>query len=322
MQYGQIPGIDKPFSRLVQGTTMIGSGDIDGSFALLDGVLELGYTVFDTAHIYGGGDNERTLGRWISDRGVRDRVVILAKGAHLNADRRRVTPWDITSDLYDSLARFKTDYIDLYVLHRDDPDFPVEPIVDILNEHARAGRIRAFGGSNWTHDRIQQANSYATANGLIPFAVSNPQFSLAVQKEEPWDECVSITGPEGAQARKYYQESQIPLLLWSSVAGGFFSGRFRRDNLDSFTDGSDQLCVRCYATEENFQRLDRAEEMAAGKGVTAYQIALAWVLAQPQNTFPLVGARTVEEARQNAEALEIKLTPQESAWLNLESGSL
>jgi aryl-alcohol dehydrogenase-like predicted oxidoreductase len=100
---------------------MIGSDKLDYSFGLLDDILALGGNTFDAAHVYGNGDNERTLGRWIEDRGVRDQVVIITKGAHHNQDRPRVTPFDITADLHDSLARLRTDYIDLYLLHRDDP---------------------------------------------------------------------------------------------------------------------------------------------------------------------------------------------------------
>src|SRR2546421_6894446 len=124
MEYGSVVGIDKPISRLAQGTIMITSANLAESFALLDGVFELGCTAFDTAHVYGGGDNERTVGRWIRERGLREKIVLIGKGVHPNADRKRVTPWDITADLYDSLARFKTDYIDLYLLHRDDPTVP------------------------------------------------------------------------------------------------------------------------------------------------------------------------------------------------------
>src|SRR4051812_14754926 len=141
MRYGTLPGIDKPISRLVQGTIMINSRDIDGSFRLLDDVFALGCTTFDTAHVYGSGDCERTLGRWVKERGLRDKVVVITKGAHPNADRKRVTPFDITSDLNDSLARLKVDKIDLYLLHRDDPSQPVGPIVETLNQHYKAGKI-------------------------------------------------------------------------------------------------------------------------------------------------------------------------------------
>src|ERR1051325_8602759 len=105
MRYGIVDGLDKPVSRLVQGTMPISSKKLDESFALLDSVLEQGGNAFDTAHIYGGGDCERVFGRWLSERGVREKVVILAKGAHHNQDRKRVTPFDIESDLHDSLAR-------------------------------------------------------------------------------------------------------------------------------------------------------------------------------------------------------------------------
>ncbi|MBZ0292616.1 MAG: aldo/keto reductase, partial [Anaerolineae bacterium] len=154
MEYGNIPGVTKPLSRIIHGTTMIGSKDLDYSFDLLDSVLALGITTFDTAHVYGGGDNERTVGRWFNDRGVRDQIVIIGKGAHLNSDRRRVTPFDIQADVHDSLARFKTDYIDLYLLHRDDPTQPVGPSIETLNELKDAGKIHAFGGSNWSVERL------------------------------------------------------------------------------------------------------------------------------------------------------------------------
>ena len=186
MQYGRVPGIEKPISRLVQGTVMINSNELDKSFALLDEIHSLGCNTFDTAHVYGNGDGERTLGRWIHERDIRDEIVIITKGAHHNADRSRVTPFDITSDLYDSLARLKVEAIDLYLLHRDDPAVPVGPIIDVLNEHQAAGRIGAFGGSNWTHERIQEANAYTQAHGLLPFAVGSPQFSLAEMMQPPW----------------------------------------------------------------------------------------------------------------------------------------
>jgi aryl-alcohol dehydrogenase-like predicted oxidoreductase len=317
MQYATIPGIDKPISRLVQGTIMVNSKELEKSMALLDEFFELGCTTFDTAHVYGNGDNERTVGRWINERGLRDKVVILGKGAHHNQDRKRVTPFDITADLFDSLARFKTDYIDLYVLHRDDPTVPVGPIVEVLNEHLQAGRIHAFGGSNWSHDRIQEANEYAKAHDLAPFAVSSPNFSLAEQVKEPWAGCISISGPQQRAAQAWYEQTQIPLFVWSSLAGGFFSGRFNRDNLDTFESYLDKLCVQSYCYEDNFKRLDRARELAEEKGLTIPQIALAYVLNQPLNIFALVGCQNGTEFRANVEAMEVRLTPDELAWLDL-----
>lgn len=317
MQYGTLPGIDKPISRLVQGTMMISSKRPEESFALLDAVYEQGGTTFDTAHVYGSGDCERTFGRWMRERGLRDKIVILGKGAHHNQDRQRVTPFDITADIHDSLARFQTDYIDLYLLHRDDPSQPVGPIVEILNEHKRAGKIHAFGGSNWSAARVDAANAYAAEHGLEGFSVSSPNFSLAVQARPPWPNCVSISGPAGTGERAWYEANQMPLFSWSSLAGGFFSGRFHRDSLDTLTEPLDKLAVEVYCTEENFQRLNRVEQLAAEKGLTVPQIATAYVLSVPLNIFALVGCYKGTEFAANVAASTVRLTEDELAWLEL-----
>jgi aryl-alcohol dehydrogenase-like predicted oxidoreductase len=241
--------------------------------------------------------------------------VVIGKGAHHNEDRKRVTPFDITADLYDSLARLGFDYIDLYLLHRDDPSVPVGPIVEVLNEHLEEGRIHAFGGSNWRPERIREANDYASENGLTPMVASSPNLSLAVQFQEPWPDCVSISGEGGEEDRLWYRETRMPLFTWSTLAGGFFSGRFTRDNLDTFDAYLDRICVETYCYEENFGRLDRAGALARKKGLTVPQVALAYALDQPLEVFALVGCNTGDEFRANAEASGVELTPEEIAWL-------
>ncbi len=317
MEYGKIPGIDKPISRLVQGTVMIGTADLDKSFALLDAVFELGCTTFDTGHVYGNGDVERAFGMWVNDRGIREKIVVLSKGAHHNQDRQRVTPFDIEADLHDSLARFKFDYVDLYLLHRDDPTEPVGPIVETLHKYREKGIINAYGGSNWRTARIQAANDYAAANGLSPFVVSSPNFSLAVQIKPPWENCISISGPAGESERVWYMEQKMPLFTWSSLAGGFFSGRLNRNNLETFQSYFDKLCVECYASEENFQRLERVQTLAEEKNLSIPQIATAYVMSQPMTIFALVGCNSADEFRANMDAMTGKLTPEELAWLEL-----
>jgi aryl-alcohol dehydrogenase-like predicted oxidoreductase len=319
MKYGNVPGLDKPVSRIVQGMMQVKSRDDEAGFALLDAVWEQGCRAFDTARVYG--DKDAFLGKWVNARGVRDEAVILAKGAHHGSDRQRVTPQDIRDDLEASLRDMNVDYVDLLVLHRDDPSVPVGPIVDTLNELVREGKVRAFGGSNWTHTRVAEANEYAKANGLIPFACSSPNFSLAEQVKEPWANCVSISGDRGDEARRWYAEQNLPLFTWSSLAGGFFSGRFTRDNLDSFTDGLDKAAVTAYCYEPNFQRLDRVKELAAQKGVTLAQIATAYVTHYPLNVFALIGSSTPDEFRANLDALDLELTPQEMAYLELKADS-
>ncbi|MDE0227466.1 MAG: aldo/keto reductase [Spirochaetaceae bacterium] len=319
MIYQQIDGLDKPLARVIQGTIMLSRDRLEEGFALLDGVFERGGTTFDTAHGYGGGDADRVLGLWMEARGNRDRVVIVGKGCHHNVDRRRVTPYDLASDLMDTLARLRSDHVDLYLLHRDDPSLPVGPIMDALADHQEAGRIRAFGGSNWSPRRIQEANAYAEEHGLPPMRASSPNFSLAVQRREPWAECLSISGPDGAQDRDWYRLTRMPLLVWSSLAGGFFSGALRRDNLDTFTDYYMRLSAETYGTEDNFRRYDAANAIAGARGLSVATVALAYLFGTGLNVFPLVGARTVEEFAASTRAAELDLSAEEMAALELRS---
>ncbi len=314
MEYDSVPGVRVPVSRLVQGTVPLDANDREKSFALLDGVLESGCTMFDTARHYGGG-REELFGEWVSSRGVRDRIAVLGKGAHHSPERRRVTPEDITDDLHTSLRAFGFDFIDLYMLHRDDPDVPVGPIVERLAQHQREGKIGGFGGSNWSHLRIAEANAYAGANELPPFIASSPNFSLARWKQPPWPECVSISGEEGREARDWYAGNQMPVIPWSSLAGGWFSGRFRRDNLESFTDYYEKNCAESYGSETNFAILDRTAVLGERYGLTLAQVALAYVLSSPVNVFALTGCRTPAEFAENAAAVAARLTPAEVTWL-------
>lgn len=318
MLYGNVRGIEKPVSRIVLGTMIINTRELEKSFELLDAMFELDGTTLDTGHVYAGGDSERAIGLWINERGIRDKIVVIDKGAHHNTDRKRVTPFDITSDLYDSLARLKTDYVDIYLLHRDDPSKPIGPIVECLNEHLSAGRIRATGGSNWTHQRIQEANEYADKHGLVPFVASSPNFGLAEQVNDPWGPgCVTLSGPNEVKAREWYEENQMPVFAYSSLGRGFFSGRITRENFENQKDKIDGTCRHAYCHEVNFKRLDRVQILAKEKDMTVPQIAMAYIMNQPLNVFALVGAANRDEFKASIEACELKLTPEEVAWLDL-----
>jgi len=319
MQYGRVESVDKRVSRLVLGTMIISDEAQERSSALLDAVVAHGGNALDTAHGYGGGHSERGIGAWMAARGNRAEMVILTKGCHHNADRRRVTPFDLSSDLFDSLARLGTDYVDIYMLHRDDLTVPVGPIVERLNEHHASGRIRAFGGSNWTHERIQEANTYAEAHGLVGFTASSPNYGLAEQVKDPWGEgCVTVSGPGNAAARQWYQDRRIPIFAYSSLARGFFSGRISADDPEGAVDLLDRAATKAYYHPVNFTRLARAAEMAREKGVSIPQIATAFVLHAPLTVFPLIGAANGAEFADNVEAFGIALSQQEWEWLDLQ----
>lgn len=320
MKAQQISGIDKRLSRIVLGTMVINATESERSYELLDAAHESGINTFDTAIVYAGGNSERGLGPWINERGIREEIVVISKGCHHNQDRERVTPFDLKSDFHDSLARLQFDYIDIYMFHRDDPQVPVGPLVEAMNELIDAGKIRAFGASNWTYQRIMAANKYAEQNGLVPFTSSSPNYGLAEQVNDPWGPgCVSLSGPQQADARDWYEQTQLAVFAYSSLARGLFSGRVTREN---YRQAVDQTCRQAYCHEVNFQRLDRAADLAKQKGVSVAQIALAFVLNSPMNTYALVGAESRQECEANVAAAEIKLSPAELAWLDLQSETL
>jgi len=312
MKTVKLPGNDKPLSKIVMGTMIIGLNNYAESAALLDNAMRVGINAFDIAYVYGGGDSERAVGKWMEERGNREDVFIITKGAH-PAGRSKVNPEDITADLTESLSRLRTDYIDAYLLHRDDPEKPVGPIMDILHEHCKAGKIRAFGGSNWTHERIAEGNAYAAAKGQTPMTVSSPNYGLCEQVDDPWGPgCVTISGKTGEAGREFYKKSGIPVFAYSSLGRGLLSGRVTRENYKELLDGA---ALKAYAHEVNFARLDRARELAGQKGVSVPQIALAYILHQPFEVFPIVGTASEKELEETAAVIDITLTEQECAWL-------
>lgn len=331
MEYGYIEHVNKPISRLVFGTAMplmFGAfrsvyGDapdfdrrLKTAFELLDGMFAEGVNCFDCADHYG----EEPLGEWLEARGLRDRVVILTKGAHHNRWRRRVTDFDILHDVHNSLAKLKTDRLDIYLLHRDDPEVAVGPLMDALNRCVDEGKLGAIGVSNWTIPRIEAANDYAAKHGLRPFTVSSPNYGLAAQVEDPWGGgCLSLSGPENRAARAWYAANRMPVFAYSVMARGFFSGRVRSDDPTSALQTMDAAGIRGYAHPENFERLRRCEILAAERDATVAGIAMAWLFNQHAlDIYALTSPSTPARMGESIAASRIQLTEAECLWLDLE----
>lgn len=304
MRYGSIAGIEKPISRLVMGVD--NQRVMSHAEVMFDDFFERGGTCFDTAWQYAGGECEKVLGAWIKQRGVRDQVVILDKGAHTPF----CTAEDTESQFEQSLERLRTDHVELYMLHRDNPKVPVGEFIDVLNRLQQAGKLGVFGASNWTIERVVEANDWAAKHDLNGFTMISNNFSLARMVEPVWAGCRSASDPE---TRAWLEETQTPIFPWSSQARGFFTGRAKPD------DHSDPELVRCWYSDDNFQRLDRVNQVAGKRGVPPIAIALAWVLSQPFPTFPLIGPRALSETRSSFQALDVDLSPDDVAWLNLET---
>ena len=290
----------------------LGSGATERrAFHHLDGLLELGCSALDLAASYQLGGTERLIGAWLAARGHRERLFLATKGALPLPliSPHRLTAKDLGADLHASLRRLRTDYVDLYLLHRDDPGAPLEPVLQALTNFVREGKIRAWGVSNWTVERICEMDALAGASGACAIAASSPHFSLAEWNRPPWKGTVSIAGDSGLAAREYYRRTALPVLAWSPLGQGFFS------------TPATAASQRTYGSASNLERRRRAEELARQRQRTVAQIALAYLLNQPFPVYPVVAASTIDKMKSNLEAVQIHLSEEELRWLESGSGS-
>jgi aryl-alcohol dehydrogenase-like predicted oxidoreductase len=325
-----IAGTSLRVSEMTLGTMNWGSSvSHERMFELYDLYRAAGGNVLDTAHLYacwqnrangrnGLGASEEAIGHLLKNRdGERRRLVIISKGGHPSfaPDYVRqadyLSPELVRKDLTESLSRLGLPMIDLYFLHRDDRRVPAGEIVDLLNELVSEGRIRYFGASNWSAARIAEANAYATREGLMGFVASQPEYSLAVPKAgvqiggiwaapEPADDLATrfLTATDLA----WHHQTGFAAFCYSPTARGYFA-----------TGGT--KAADAFDHPETRARLARAQELAAKKGATANQIALAWLRGRKFPAMPIVGPSTVEHLKDALGAAEVKLSEQETEWL-------
>jgi aryl-alcohol dehydrogenase-like predicted oxidoreductase len=306
---------DKPFPRIVLGSLALPDLPAEHRDALLDRAVELGCNAFDTAHVYRDGDAERVLGDWLARR-VRERIIVITKGGHPeNTGRSRVSPSDITRDMHESLERLRCGHIDLYLVHRDGPNAPVGPLVEMLNEHIENGHISAYGLSNWTTARVEEALTYARTHDLRPPVAVSPYYGLAEMMEDPWGGSVSIRGAEERKTLDWYDNAGMIVLAYAVLGRGLLSGRIDRRTLRSEPDRINRACRVGFCHDRNFDRIERATAIARQRRCSVAQVAISWVLSQPHNLAALVGVADRRELQDTHRALDIELSPSEIAWL-------
>jgi aryl-alcohol dehydrogenase-like predicted oxidoreductase len=297
-----LPGLNKPMSQLILGCDNKDTWQ-EGA-PIWDHWLTVGGNAFDTAFVYGGGKHEQALGDWMHKRGVAKDVVVTVKGAHTPL----CTPEAIGQQLAVSLERLQLDFAPIYIMHRDNPDVPVGEFVDALNALREKGKIGIFGGSNWSVERMAEAKAYADAKGLQPLTILNNNLSLAVMTKPVWNGCVTSNT---ASALKYLRDTNTAHFSWSSQARGYFLPAELRNRLPE-----DTRPETCFGGSDNEERRRRAEKLAEEFGVTANNIATAWVLAQSFPSFALVGPRTTSEIDSSLPGCGVALTAEHVKWLN------
>ncbi|NLV74955.1 MAG: aldo/keto reductase [Chloroflexi bacterium] len=320
MRYATIEGMPFEASRVCLGGGPLGSAvKQPEANALLDEFVSCGGNWVDTAHVYaawiegGSGLSERCIAEWLRSRGVRKQFMVATKGAHPDLKTMhipRMRPEDIAQDLAESLERLGSDYADLYYLHRDDTNIPVGEVISCLNEHRSAGRIRAFGASNWTAARMREANAWAKANGMHGFSASSVGWSLA--QPNPITPAYAGTLNMDDEMLLYHREG-FPVAAYSSQAAGFFN------KVTPVALKDDKFLAsglaRNYLNDTNLARAEKARQLAEKYGCDANAIGVAYLLNQPFPSFAIAGSHTLEQVRSSTAAADIILTPEEVAWL-------
>ncbi len=320
MKIQPLTNTDLTVSQLCYGTMQLAKDELtqEDCDRLMDAYMEAGGNFFDTAHCYcfwlpkRDGASERVLGDYVQRRGCRNSVVLATKGAHPSMPDYRtaeqfMSVGRIGADIDDSLSRMKIDTIDLYWLHRDDPCVPVSEILECLNAEVARGRIRYFGGSNWTSQRLAEANAYAQENGLMGFVGSQSRWNLACDDEDPQGQKRLEPGELLAVSQndaQWHEQSQLPIVPYSPTANGFFA-----------TGG--EAGKQLYGTSRGKARLAVAQEVAQELGATPNQIAIAWLLHQPFPVFPILGTVSMEHLQDAVAATGISLSDKQMARLNV-----
>jgi aryl-alcohol dehydrogenase-like predicted oxidoreductase len=295
-------------SRLALGAMLFGESTPENeAHRMLDRFVEAGGTLVDTADVYGDGRSERVLAPWLARR--REQVVVATKvrmkvsdppGSGLAADRVRAA-----CDA--SLRRLGIDVIDLYQVHAPDPGVPLEETLEALDGLVRAGKVRALGASNFTGWLLAWAVALQDRHGWSPFVSLQPQYSLVERSAE-------------LDLLPFARAAGLGVLPWGPLGAGFLSGRHRREELAEgsrmATAGDDlEEAAHRRAVERNFRVLDAAEEIAASRGATVPQVAIAWLLGVEGVTAPIIGARTFAHLEDLLPAADLELSAEERARL-------
>ncbi|MBN1641521.1 MAG: aldo/keto reductase [Anaerolineae bacterium] len=306
MEYVRLGRSGLKVSRICLGTMTFGGGaDEATSFAIMDRFMERGGTFLDTADQYASGLSESIVGRWIAERGVRDQVVLATKvytqmGPGPNDGG--LSRIHIQRAVEDSLRRLNVDVIDLYQIHRWDFDAPPEETLETLNDLVRQGKVRYIGCSNLRAWHLARYLQLSRARGWSRFISLQPIYSALNRGIE--NDVLPLCAEEG-----------LGVIVYNPLAGGVLTGKYSRGETPGTGTrlGDMRGYQDRYYTDQALEIVDGFVGAARARGVTPAQLALAWVLAEPRISCPIVGARTLAQLDDTLGGLEIGLSAEDRA---------
>ena len=280
--------------------------DEEASRPFVKAALEGGINFFDTADVYSQGESEKVVGQALKDYAKRHAVVIATKvHGQMGQDpnNRGLSRKHILDSIDRSLKRLQTDYVDLYQIHRFDPETPIEETLEALNDVVRAGKARYIGASSMYAWQFARMLATSEKHGWSRFVSMQPQYNLVYREEER--EMLPLCRDQG-----------IGVIPWSPLARGFLAGgRAKPGEGNTERSRSDEFAPRLYYREPDFAVVEAVETVAKARGVSNMQVALAWVLRNPAVSAPIIGATKAHHLSDALGALAITLSDEEVATL-------
>jgi aryl-alcohol dehydrogenase-like predicted oxidoreductase len=318
MRYVQIPGTDLKPACISLGTGNVGDTvDKPLAFRIFDAYVDLGGNFIDTAKVYSDwalgerSASEKTIGEWMLQHHTRNKIVLATKGGHPGLEAMltpRLSPAEILGDLEDSLHHLQVDVVDLYYLHRDDPERPVEEMLETLDAQVKAGKIRYYACSNWRTQRIQEAQEYACSHGLRGFVASQVLWNVGVLDPKGiGDPTISWMDDD---MWLYHSQCGMAAMAYTAQANGFFQ-KMLNDKIDEI----DPKLLRMYDYAVNIKRFWRMKRLMAEEALSITQVLLGYLTSQPFPTFPVVGCRSVAQLEDCMEAADVTLTDAQIAFI-------
>lgn len=299
MQTVQLHHTDLTVSRLCMGTGNFGTVLTEQqAHAHLDRFFDLGSNLIDTAHVYNDwvpgekSRSEKIIGRWLKKQ-RREDVVLCTKGGHFSFDARdicRVTPKELRVDLAQSLDYLQTDYVDVYMLHRDNPDLPVSEIMDCLDEFVSAGHAHYIACSNWSAQRTAEANTYARAHGKTPFVINELMWSMARPNRDALPPSYVAMDEDMMQLG---EETQLNFMCFTSLAQGYLTKRYAGRPIS-------ESLHRSYDSEENERLIAGLRSLDSAQAVT--HASLQYFARQRVVAVPIVAFSGMEQLDECADA--------------------
>ena len=280
------------------------------SFKMMDEVLEMGFDMIDTADSYShwvvgnsGGESEKVLGKWMKDRGVREKIKLITKvGSNPGGDGRDVSKSYILKAAEESLERLKTDYLDLYFTHWDNENTPVEETLEAYRELIDAGKVRYIGASNLSPERLKESLK-ATENSDLPkYEILQPEYSL-VAREKFENEYRSLC-----------QEHGLGVISYFSLASGFLTGKYRKE--EDLKGQEREGMVKSYLNEKGLKIVQALDEISRDHEVSNAAVALSWILQRPTITAPIASATKSSHLKSFRQAANLSLSEEEMNKLN------